>query len=340
LATLYEIAKESGVSHSTVSRVLSGKMKMSAVTTKKIMDAAHKLGYNSSYSIQIPPSQAKTQTIGMVTQTHLSHPFFFNVYDTIYSTLDQMGYSLLLNWMNNTNANQSNVDFIKAFDGKVDGIIFVGQLPVDGTLLEPFIKKKCPMVSLLNKINVPGLVNIDANTFQGAYDATTHLIKLGHKRIAHILGHGTNIHSLQRRDGYIKALEDNQIPVDFDIIKVGNFSYVETYRCSLDLLNDFDDLTAVFCCTDEMATAFIDAAKDKGLKIPADISVVGFDDVKSYNFLADNVPFITTIRQPRQEMAVYAVKVLIDRIHGGEVPIEKIFQLELIIRNSTSFRKQ
>ncbi|NLL96301.1 MAG: substrate-binding domain-containing protein [Clostridiaceae bacterium] len=124
------------------------------------------------------------------------------------------------------------------------------------------------------------------------------------------------------------------------MVKIVNYSFDETYECSAELLDEFDDLTAVFCSEDLMAAAFINAAKDKGLKIPHDISVVGFDDLLPDNIIVHDMPLITTVRQARQNMATQAVYALINQIHGREEPYNLTFNLDLIIRNSTAPRRR
>lgn len=337
MATIKDVAKEAGVSHSTVSRVFSNNSRISPKTAQRVLEAARKVGYVHKKNVEISRTAA-TNTIGLVTPTYFSHAFFFNVYEAIFIAADKLGYSLVFCRMNPFHADQSNVDFISVFDGRVDGIIFIGDLPVTEKDLQPLISKKYPMVSLFNKIDSPYITNLVSDHVRGAYEVTSYLIKLGHTKIAHLMGDGYRPHSISKLEGYKKALEENNIEFDPGLVKVVNYSYDETYECSAGLLDEFDDLTAFFCSEDLMAAAVINAAKDKGLKVPFDISVVGFDDLMPDNIIVQNMPLITTVRQARQEMATRAVHILINQIHGREEPNDLIFNLDLIIRNSTAPR--
>jgi DNA-binding LacI/PurR family transcriptional regulator len=339
MATIKDVAKEAGVSHSTVSRVFSNNSKISSKTVQRVLEAARKVGYVHKKNIEIPRTTF-TNTIGLVTPTYFSHAFFFNVYEAIFTEADKMGYSLVLCRMNPFHVDQSNVDFIYVFDGKVDGIIFIGDLPVTEKDLQPLISKKYPMVSLFNKIDSPYVTNLVSDHHRGSYEVTSYLIKLGHTKIAHLMADGFRPHSISKLEGYKKALEDNNIEFDPRLVKIVNYSFDETYECSAELLDEFDDLTAVFCSEDLMAAAFINAAKDKGLKIPHDISVVGFDDLLPDNIIVHDMPLITTVRQARQNMATQAVYALINQIHGREEPYNLTFNLDLIIRNSTAPRRR
>lgn len=334
-----DVAKEAGVSHSTVSRVFSNNSKISPKTAQRVFEAAKKIGYVHKKSVDISRSVI-TKTIGLVTPTYFTHAFFFSVYEAIFTAADKMGYSLVLCKINPYNIDQSNVDFISVFDGKVDGIIFIGSVPVTEKDLQPLLDKKYPMISLFDKIESPYITNLISDHHRGAYEVTNYLIKLGHKKIAHLMGDGFSQHSIGKREGYKKALEENNIVFDPKLVKIVNYSYDETYECSIKLLDEFNDLTAVFCSEDAMAAAFINAAKDKGLKVPGDISVVGFDDLMPDNNILHDLPLITTVRQPRLDMATQAVHTLINLIHGREEPYNLTYNLDLIIRNSTAPRKR
>jgi len=332
LITINDIANKAGVSPATVSRILNNKNKYSNSKALRVLDIARELGY-SVRKQQKRPATA-TKTIGVAVPTYLTNFFYFNVYESIYITADELGYAIRLRKMNYLHENQTNDDLIKAFDGTVDGIIFVGHFTITQNDIQSFIDKNVPMVFLLNNMDSEGVINVLCDAYTGAYDATQYLIDMGHRKIAHIMGHPKNKSSIEKMNGYINALEDNGINFDPSLVRVGNFSYEETYHCSIELLNDYPDITALFCCTDEMASAFIKAANEKGFKIPDDISVIGFDDIRPENLLGQSVPLLTTVNQPRREMAKYAVYCLYNRIHGIDIPVVKKFKTNLVIRNS------
>lgn len=332
MITINDIAKKAGVSPATVSRVLNNKNKNTSSDSLRILEIAQEMGYNCRK--QQSRQGDATKTIGVAVPTYLTNFFYFNVYESIYMTADELGYAIRLRKMNYLHENQTNDDLIKAFDGTVDGIIFVGHFTITQKDIQPFIDRNLPMVFLLNNMDSEGVINILCDAYSGAYNATKYLIDMGHRKIAHIMGHPKNKTSIEKMNGYINALEDNGIHFDPSLVRVGNFSYEETYHCSMELLNEYTDITALFCCTDEMASAFIKAAIEKGLKIPEDISVIGFDDIRPGNLLGQGVPLLTTVNQPRREMAKYAVHCLYNRIHGIDIPVVRTYKTNLVIRNS------
>lgn len=332
MATIYDVAREAGVSSSTVSRVINEKKEVNEETRTKVQEAMQKLNYRPNASARTLALH-KSYTIGVVS-AGLTDPFFSHFVDGIYITADEMGYGAL--FCENRQQRKTNIDYFQILYGKVDGIIFVGENTVTRSELVRLQDEKYPIALIESNINIPGVIKVNIDNFQGAYNATRYLIQLGHKRIAHITGGRKSFESLDRISGYTQAMQDYGIEADNKLIKEGYFSYSEAYHCAMELMKKPEKFTAIFCANDIMAAAFMHAAMESGFDIPRDFSVIGFDDIKNSDLYIKGMPMLTTIRQPRYEMAAYAVKALISQIHGDEPLDNKVFNTELIIRESTA----
>lgn len=333
MVTIYDVAREAGVSRSTVSRVINGKREVNEETRQRVEKAMKKLGYRPNTLARSLALQ-KTNTLGIVS-IGLTEPFFSAFIDGIHDSVDKKGYGAI--FCKNDPENEANIDYLSILYGKVDGIIFIGEKAVSRRDLVELVDKGFPVVLIESSFNIPGVTSINVDNYQGAYSAVRYLIQLGHRKIAHIMGRRDYFESRDRLEGYKQALKDYRIDVEEDLIKEGNFIYSDAYECSKELLEK--DFTAVFCASDVMAAAFMRAAIEKGKEIPKDISVIGFDDVENCGLFTRDMPLITTIRQPRYEMANYAVEALIDNISKGVICEDKVFRTKLIVRDSTAFNE-
>ncbi|NLK21701.1 MAG: LacI family transcriptional regulator [Epulopiscium sp.] len=335
MITIYDVAKEAGVSRSTVSRVLNSRKEVKEETRIKVMNTIEKLNYNPNSAARALAMQANN-AIGVVA-AGLTDNFYAPIIDAIYTCSDKMGYGSL--FCKHNSKNTVKVNYLSILFGKVDGIIFIGEKTVERSNLIRFIDGGYPVVSIFNKhnTNIPGVVNVNIDNFQGGYSATRHLIQLGHKKIAHIIGDRKSFEALDRFEGYKQALSDYGLDIDHNLIKQGSFSFRDGYHCGKELLASASPMTAIFCASDNIAAGFMHAALEKDISIPKDISVVGFDDINQSGLFLKDMPAITTIRQPRNQMAEYAVAALINQINKNKVEENKIFQTELIIRDSTRY---
>lgn len=328
MVTIYDVARIAGVSRSTVSRVLNDRKEVNNETRARVQDAIRKLNYSPNVSAQALASQS-TNTIGVVSFGMKS--FYSNFMDGIYYFADKMGYGTIFG-VNNP-VNKTRVNYLAMMNGRVDGIIFLGETVTRGELVR-LLDENYPLVLIENDIRFPGVLSVNIDNYHGAYQATRYLIQLGHQKIAHIMGNPESTGAMERVKGYSQALEDHQLESGSNLIKVGNYLFNDGYRASRELLVECPDLTAVFCANDNTAVALIKAVFEKGLRVPEDISVIGFDDVSDQELLINNMPRLTTIRQPYQEMAKYAVEALIQLINHQESHGNKMFKGELIVRDS------
>ena len=199
------------------------------------------------------------------------------------------------------------------------------------------LKHKIPIVLIDHRGVDLDLSSISASNKKGAFDAVEYLIILKHKHIGFITGLMDFGCSQERLAGYREALQKNDINIDDSIIKFGDFTEASGYMCSKELLKQQNEVTALFCSNDEMAFGAIQAVKDLGLKIPDDISIIGFDDVPkaAYSF-----PPLTTVKQPLQAMGEKAAELVIQQIRASSFEKEDLFlDTQLIIRDTCSLRK-
>lgn len=332
LSTIYDVALESGVSRSTVSRVLNGKKEVNEETRRKVMQVIKKLNFNANASARSLALQ-RNLTIGVVS-AGLTDPFYSSIIDCIHESADEAGYGTL--FCKNTPEHRTNFNYFNILYGKVDGILFVGENTVLRRDVIRLLDEAYPTVLIENDLTLPGAVCVNIDNFGGAYAAVRHLIHLGHKNIAHIMGKTGSFESQHRLNGYRQALDDYSLDCDKNLIKTGNFTFIDAYQSSKELLSERSNFDAVFCSSDLMAAGFMHAAYEKGLKIPDDVSVIGFDGIDDNSVFAKEMPGLTTVRQPRNAMAAYAVKALIHSIEKNDTLENKVFSTKLVIRNSTA----
>jgi len=337
MTNIKDVAKRANVSITTVSHIINQTRYVSDELTERVNKAMEELDYHPN-SLARGLRSGKTKTIGLVIPD-ISNQFFAEISRKIEDKGFEHGYSVILcNTDDNPQKEKTYIDVLIA--KKVEGIIFISTV-VESNNLQKTLEFNIPIIVVdrdIKDIN-SDIVLVDNNV--GGYEATRYLIQLGHRRIACIEGPSPITPSSQRVGGYRKALQEARIPVDEDLIIAGDFRYESGNKAMRYLLNLSQPPTAVFACNDMMALGAIQAVNDHGLRIPDDISVIGFDNIP---FSQTVYPTLTTMAQPIYEMAGLAVDLLIDRIklqrqrNRGEVqkPGFKriILETKLVKRNS------
>jgi len=174
---------------------------------------------------------------------------------------------------------------------------------------------------------------IESDNFQGAYDATKHLLDLGHRKILKIAGDQIAKGSFDRINGYKKALDAYDVPFEESLVHYAHYSRENAYQFVIDTFSIDSDITAIFASSDLMAMGAIDALNSLGKRIPEDISVVGFDDIDSAQYFS---PPLTTVHQQRLKMGEAASKILLELIHKNEGIVHHIhIPTQLVIRGSS-----
>lgn len=334
--TIEDIAKQVGVSRSTVSRVLNGSPNVSAEVRKKVLKVIQITGYQPNAAARSLASQ-RTNMIGLVLPRSVSHffidPFFPHLTQGIAFGCNNNDLTLSLFLVGNKEDEKKLYPRIIR-QGLLDGILIQSGHP-DDWLIEHLAKSSLPTVMIGRPFETSAINYIDVDNIQAATQATMHLLGLGRKRIAAIIGPKDDTVTVDRLKGYKRALEENGIVFSESLVGNGDFSEAGGYEAMNLLLSEKPD--AVFSFSDIMASGAMRAAEEKGFRIPEDIAFVGFDDVPLAS--VTKVP-LTTIRQPIVKFGVKAVEMLIDVMTNGVKPTRHIIlETELIIRDSCGAKK-
>ncbi|WP_443660171.1 LacI family DNA-binding transcriptional regulator [Clostridium algidicarnis] len=326
--TIKDVAKASGVSTTTVSRIINNiEGSANEETKKRVLKTVKELNYKPNELARSLVTK-KTKTMALMLPD-ITNPFFPSIAKSVEKSLNKLGYSLILC---NSYDNKENEDnYIRILQEKyVDGIILSSShIKEDNKLLRD---SNIPIVFIDRKADYDVEYGVFVKNFEGAYSATKYLIGIGHKNIGCIIGPKEINTTKERLDGYIKALDNFHIRVNQEIIKCSEYSIEGGYIASKELLKN-KDITAIFAQDDLIACGVYKAAKEMGLKIPNDLSVVGFDDISIVEVLD---PPLTTIKQHTEDIGSIAVEMIMNLIDNKEVK-EKIVTIDtdLIKRGST-----
>ncbi|RKP58967.1 LacI family DNA-binding transcriptional regulator [Pararobbsia silviterrae] len=326
--TLAKIARAAGVSSSTVSRILNGTARVSAEKQRAVEEAVQRYNYRPNVLARSLAS-GRTDTIGVLTQD-IASPFYGEWLRGIEDELTQTGRSPLFasgHW----NAADEQRQLENLLARCVDGVIVLHGF-VDPDYLRAY-SERVPVVMLGRPLDPsPRLVCLGVDNRQGAYDVVTHLIELGHRRIAHISGHALQPDSEQRLIGYREALADAGIPYDDTLIERGNFEESGGLVAMERLLDAGVSFSAVFASNDQTAYGARLALYRRHVRVPDDVSLVGFDDLPGSLYLT---PPLTTVRQPIYEIGRMAADAMARLLRGEAVPTQ-IMRVELIERETTA----
>jgi LacI family repressor for deo operon, udp, cdd, tsx, nupC, and nupG len=326
--TMADIARRAGVSVSTVSRALAGSPRVTAATRGRIARLAGDAGYVLNQVARGLRLQRSRQIL--VILPTIANPFFAEVVLGVEEEAQARGYGVLVG---NTSGAPEREQALgrHLLTGVVDGLlVLMGRIP---SVLSD-IAAAHRVVAISERVPGSGIATVTIDNAAAAQDAIVHLLQLGHRRIAHIAGRARSNVALQRTRGYRLALEAAGIASDEQLIVPGDFSVAAGEAGMHRLLELRARPSAVFCANDEMAVGAIRAARTRGLQVPRDLSVMGFDDVP---VAAAYDPPLTTIQQPRHEMGRAAAALLIDqlarkRATSGDAPY---LPHRLVVRGST-----
>jgi LacI family transcriptional regulator len=326
--TIYDVAREAGVSDATVSRVFNNKDSVREATRQRVIDAAKKLGYVANLQAR-SLAGAKLNVIGLLIPG-LDNGYLVEIVRGVDLELAQAGYELMIHTTHGRGNNETSYLQYVA-NGLTEGILLVVPL-LSSDFLRALEELNYPYV-LIDEIDHTGRsFSVSATNWQGAYDATEYLIKLGHKRIGFITGILQLNSARDRLAGYTSALQDHSIPLEDALVVNGDFVKGSGFEMAHELLNLEERPTAIFASNDMMALGAMDAIREKGLSVPEDISLIGFDDIPQAII---SYPKLTTVRQPLEKMGQVAVKLILQQIENQErLPRRMTLATQLIIRDS------
>lgn len=325
--TIKEIAKLANVSSATVSKILNGKDQyISEATRQRVLEIVEREGY-------IPNAIAKslkiksTKTIGIVIPD-VMNLFFSELARGIEDAAEKKGYSVIL--CNSDNKESKEEKYIQILQEKmVDGIILTAS---ERSVSKSLKRRNTPMILLDRDISIDDNVGrIVVDNEDGAYNATNFLIDKGCKNIGFISSDNINKSSGERFKGYKKAILEKGIEYDDEKIFLQNYTIETGYKGTMTLLEE-TKIDGICCGNDLIAIGAIKALKEKGIDVPREVKVIGFDDIQVSQYMD---PPLTTIKQPIYEMGEEAVKMLVAIIEREEVNMVKILKTELIERGSS-----
>jgi len=328
------VARLAGVSHTTVSRVLNKHDNVKPRTRSRVLKVIKELGY-SPHSSARSLSSGKTHSIGLLVFFNLEEfpsEFLPPILAGLTTYLNQFGYSVML-LFDQVAGSKDQVPPEWMAKSRIDGLILLS-VETEAAIAYKVAKASVPVVVVNQKVTEIPASYVAADDEGGAYAATSHLLELGHEKIAFIGGSPQFSTSKEREVGYKRALREKWIEPNPNLVKIGYYNKRQGYSAMKELLNERSDLTAVFAANDLMAVGAMTAIKEMGLSIPADISVVGFDDQL---FAAEVEPALTTVKKPRSQMGSESARVILEMIGaGGEAKVIQLtLSTQLVVRQST-----
>ncbi len=332
-ARIKDVAELAGVSNMTVSRVLNGVVKVSEEKRIAVLDAVEKLEYKPDSSARRLGGH-KSYMIGLLYQDlDVSYVSRF-LLNALKSSRDH-GHHLIPEEINNDidNSLQSVINLINIT--KIDGLILLPPISDNVEILNTLQQHQLPFVRITpdRYLDLSPYISID--DYKVGFTVTEHLIQLGHKKIAHIMGDTEQGTSHLRRKGYEDALNHYHVKVPANYVAQGNYTFDSGVNAAKAILTRDDKPSAIFASNDEMAAAVIVVANNLGIDIPNQLSVTGVDDTQLATTLSPN---LTTIRQPIAEMAELAVKIIasndLNKDSAKALEYRNILDFELIKRQS------
>lgn len=331
--TLTDIAVRAGVSRMTVSRVLSQKKGVSLSTSQTIKKIAEEMGYHPNLIARSLSTQ-KSMTIGIFipkTKNVLLDIYMSQILSGVIDILEENDYKMMFFPFSYQNLSNEN-PYLNAISGNlIDGMILLKTRQND-PYLKDLAKSGFPFV-LVNHRNSSSSYNfVDSRNVEGARLAVEYLFRLGHRKIAFVEGTMSETNAIDRKTGYLETLKNLGIPLVEEYIINGDFSQSLAYQNCDRLLDLKDRPTGIFCSDDYMAIGVINKIRSRGLSVPEDISVVGFDDIDIISYFR---PPITTIKQPIYEIGEKSAEILLSLIQGNtKPPIHEFMDVRLIERSS------
>lgn len=328
--SMFDVAARSGVSHQTVSRVLNNHKNVSDRTRKKVIKAMEELGYQPNLVARALVT-GKTATIGVLSHnTTLFGPA--STLHSVQSAAREQGYKTTIYSLKSEDKDSiiTGIQHLK-LDG-VDGIVIIAP-QIKGTKEVSDVIGRFPAVLVENE-STESLPSVNVDQYFGAYELTKHLINLGHRKIAHISGPRHWYESQRRTKGYKKALSDFKLDTTF--VWEGDWSAYSGYENTLKILKN-KSITAIFAGNDAMALGGLKAIHESGLKVPSDVSMVGFDDLPESSFFS---PALTTAKQDFHAVGIQALDILLGLINQSKSRMNIAIKPDVFIRESTAAPKK
>jgi LacI family transcriptional regulator len=323
--TIQDVAREAGVSVSTVSRVINDRVDVSQETREQVLSVIGELGYTSSLAARSMRSH-RNNLIGLVVPD-IGFPYSIEIMKGINRAIAESSFDLLLYTTGDIQKNESALHeqhYVSLLSNSItDGVIIVA------SAAESFITNS-PIIAVDPHHIDPDYPSVQGTNYQGTVEAMNYLIGLGHKRIAFISGREEIGSARRREEGYRDTIQKAGLLLDESIIMPGDFTTQTGYQQALKLLKREDRPSAIFASNDQSALGVFQAAEELGLRIPEDVSLIGFDNIYEAKFMG-----LTTVDQNLSEMGYTATQMLIKQVNNEPVDVKTYkVRTKLIIRNS------
>jgi len=336
MAGLRDVAAQAGIGIATASSVLNGSRsntRVSQATRERVIAAAKELGYHPN-ALARGLSGRPTKTLGVLfclerASVAVANPYAFTVFQGLIGGAADSGYDVTL-FTEPWHGAERSGGILRS--GRTDGVVLIA-VTTDSDILASLAGTGLPAVAVSSSGNY-NIPSVDVDNLAGGRLATEHLLALGHQKIAHLPGDGNLISAIERRDAFCTTLSEAGVSVRPSYLPPGSYETESGYERTRQLLALPSPPTAIFAANDTLALAAISAARDCGVAVPDQLSVVGFDDIPLLPLEACG---LTTIRQPLTEIGRTGSLMLISLIETGNVqPERKLFVPELVVRNSTA----
>ena len=330
MATMKDVAQLAGVSTATVSRALMNPEKVSSSTRKRVEDAVLEAGYSpNSLARNLRRNESKT-IVTIVPD--ICDPYFSEIIRGIEDAAMEHGYLVLLG--DSSQQKKREASFVNlVFTKQADGMLLLGSdLPFDVSKAEQ--KNLPPMVMACEFAPELELPTVHIDNLTSAFEAVNYLTQMGHKRVAQISGPQHAVLCQFRQQGYQQALRRGGLSMNPTYTTYGDFTFEAGAKAVRALLSLPEPPTAIFCHSDVMAIGAIQEAKKLGLRVPQDLSVVGFDDIQFSEYCD---PPLTTISQPRYEIGRQAMLMMLELLRGHDVRAgSRLLETHLVVRESAA----
>lgn len=331
MVTITDVSRRAGVSRSTVSRVVAGNGYVSEANRKAIETAIADLGYRPNILAQALRSN-RSNVIGAVF-VDVGTAYFANMIYGVQRAIRPAGKALMVS-SGYADQDEEARAIIELIDRSCDGIILYLERPMRTDVVEMLRRSNIPVVSIGHKPSPASRGQVILDNFGGARAAMRHLLEQGHRKIVHLSGQADYGDTIARRDGMAAALAEYGMEMDDLHIVGGEFHQDFGYRATLDLIDEKRDVTAIFAGDDDIAAGVLVALRERGIRVPEDVSVIGFDDA----FHAKHMwPPLTSVRQSMDAIGEAAAGLLLDLLARPDSgPLRSIIDTELVVRSSVA----
>lgn len=327
--TIKDVAREAGVSAMAVSQALNNRGRLSAETRERILQVADQLGYvpnNIAKSLRV----SETRTIGVVV-SDCSQILVAKILKGIEDVASQHGYSVIIS---NTNADKEaeHAAITTLMNKRIDGLILTAPLNTSSEDMQALRNFGIPFVVLMRKTSADFVDFITNDNIAGGYEIVRHLLDTGNRTIKFIAMPPYSTSGVERMQGYQKALKEHGIPLRREDV-INAQPYIEDGFAAMNKLLDRGMTEGAVCCgSDLIAIGAIDAILKRGLRVPEDIRVSGYDDIDYLDYF--RIP-LTTMRQPKYEIGTTGANILIEKLQSPDTPIKQIvLKSQLVVRAS------